>query len=277
MRVDARTVAAVARLELRAAVRNWWFALYAVVFAVLAAGVGYLSSTDLGGLERGEFGRTAAALVNIVLLVVPLFGLLVGAGAIAGDREQGLLAYFLAQPISAAELFWGKFAGVALALMGVLAVGFAAAALTLGRSGALEVKALLALIGLTELLLLASLSVGLLISTLARRSALAAGIAVFVWVALLFLGDLGLMATVVATRLDLRIVIAAALLNPAEVFKVASVHEIGASLDALGPAGTYLVDNLGAGLRPLLIGLLGVWIFVPLTAALWLFRRADAV
>ena len=277
MRLDARTVIAVARLELRSAMRNWWFALYAAVFAILAAGVGYLSSTDLAGLERGEFGRTAAALVNIVLLVVPLFGLLAGAGAIAGDREQGMLAYFLPQPLSAAELFWGKFVGVAVALIGALAVGFGAAALTLARSGALEVGALLSLIGLSTLLLLASLSLGLLISTLSKRSALAAGIAVFVWVALLFLGDLGLMATVVATRLDLRVVIAAALLNPAEVFKVASVHEIGASLDALGPAGTYLVDNLGAGLRPLLIGLLGVWIAAPLSMAVWLFRRADAV
>ena len=277
MSLSLRTIVALARLELRSALRNWWFALYAAIFAILAGGVGYLSSTDLAGLERGEFGRTAAALVNVVVLVVPLFGLLAGAGLIAGDRERGMLGYFLAQPISAGELFWGKYLGTAAALLAALAVGFGVAALALASGGALEVDALIVLILFAGLLLLASLSIGVLISTLARRSALAAGIAVFAWVLLLFLGDLGLMATVVATRLDLRVVIAAALLNPAEVFKVASVNEIGASLDALGPAGIYLVDNLGDGLGPMLVGLLLLWIVLPLSGAMWLFRRADAV
>ena len=96
------------------------------------------------------------------------------------------------------------------------------------------------------LLMLASFSIGTLISIVAGRSAMALGLAMFVWVVLLFLGDLGLMATVVATRLDLRIVIGVALLNPAEAYKIASIDQVGTSLDALGPAGNYLVRNLGS-------------------------------
>ena len=131
--------------------------------------------------------------------------------------------------------------------------------------------------GLSLLLLLASLSLGMLISTVARRSAPAVGAAVFAWVGLLFLGDLGLMASAIATRLDLRLVVAAALLNPAQLFKVASVQELGGSLDALGPAGNYLVARLGAALRPVLVGGLVLWIAAPFAAALMLFRRSDAV
>lgn len=277
MPLDVRTVTAIARLELRAAVRNWWFALYALIFAVLAGGVSYLSGTDLAGLEHGEFGRTAAGLVNVVLLVVPLFGLIGGAVAVAGDRERGLLAYYLAQPISAGELFWGKYLGTAAALGAALGLGFGVAALALARSASLNAAGLLSLAGLALLLLLAALSLGMLISTVAGRSAPAVGAAVFAWVGLLFLGDLGLMATAIATRLDLRIVVAVALVNPAELFKVASMHELGGSLDALGPAGNYLVSRLGAGLRPVLVGGLLAWIAVPVVAAVLLFRRADAV
>ena len=277
MSMNLATIGLLARMEFRAALRNWWLLLYAVVFTVLTVGVSYLSGTDLAGLERGQFGRTAAALTNVVLLVVPLFGLLAGALAIASDRERGLLAYFMAQPISAAELFWGKYVGTALALAASLGVGFGVAALALARSGGLDAVSLAWLVGLSMLLMLASFSIGTLISILAGRSAMALGLAMFVWVVLLFLGDLGLMATVVATRLDLRVVIGIALLNPAEAYKIASIDQVGTSLDALGPAGNYLVRNLGWGLRPLLIGLLVAWTVIPSTIAVLRFQREDAI
>jgi Cu-processing system permease protein len=273
----ARPTLLLASAEFRQALRNWWLVLYAGVFTLLAGGVATLSATDLAGLEQGEFGRTAAALTNVVLFIVPLFGLMAGALTIVGERERGLLAYYLAQPVSAAEVFWGKFLGTLLALVGALTVGFGVTALLLARGGAIDATDFAWLFALACLLLLASFSVGMLISVLARRSALALGLAVFAWVLLLFLGDLGLMATVVATRLDLRIVVAAALVNPAEVFKVAVIDEVGTSLDALGPAGNYLTSNLGAGLRPLLVGLLLAWGVLPALAAAAIFRRTDAV
>ncbi|MDA0351642.1 MAG: ABC transporter permease [Chloroflexi bacterium] len=275
--MSPHTVGLIARLEFQAALRNWWLVLYAAIFTVLAGGVSYLSAGGLSGLEAGQFGRTAAALTNVVLLVVPLFGLIAGAISLAADRERGLLAYYLAQPISAAELFWGKYLGTAAALLVGLAVGFAAAALALARGGALDAIDLVWLIALSALLMLAAYSVGTLISVLSRRSAMALGVAVFAWVTLLFLGDLGLMATVVATRLDLRIVIGIALLNPAEAFKIASIDQVGSSLDALGPAGNYLVTNLGRGLRPLLLALLASWIVIPSLLAMLRFERDDAI
>ncbi len=273
----ARPTTLLAVAEFRQSLRNWWLVLYAGVFTLLAGGVATLSGTDLAGLERGEFGRTAAALTNVVLFIVPLFGLMAGALAIAGERERGLLAYYLAQPVSAAEVFWGKFLGTLVALLGALTAGFGVTALLLARGGAVDATDLAWLFGLACLLLLASFSVGTLISVLARRSALALGLAVFAWVLLLFLGDLGLMATVVATRLDLRIVVGVALVNPAEVFKVAVIDEVGTSLDALGPAGNYLTRNLGVALRPLLVGLLLAWGVLPALAAVLVFRRTDAV
>lgn len=265
------------RMELRAAVRNWWLLLYAAIFILLIGGVALLADSDLAGLERGQFGRTAAALTNIVLLVVPLFGLIAGATTFSGDRESGKLGYLLSQPLTAAEVFWGKCLGTAGALLVALGAGFAAAAFALSANSALELSDFLVLVGLSVALLLIAFSVGVLLSVFARRSVVAISAAVFAWVVLIFIGDLGLMGTVLTTQMNLDLLLGISLVNPTEVFKVAAIHEIDASLDALGPTGAYLVDRLGSSLRPVLLTLLALWIIVPLTVSLIRFRRMDAV
>ena len=72
-----------------------------------------------------------------------------------------------------------------------LALGFGAAALVASRQ---QVQAgdFALLVGLSAVLALAMLSVGLLISTVARRAGAALGAAIVLWLLLVFLGDLGL-------------------------------------------------------------------------------------
>ena len=94
-----RNVATVARRELREAITSRWFLLYTVSFAALGLAVSYVSAVGAGGAGLSGFGRTTAGLINLVLLVVPLMALTAGAGSIASDRERGMLAYLLAQPV----------------------------------------------------------------------------------------------------------------------------------------------------------------------------------
>ena len=100
--------------------------------------------------------------------------------------------------------------------------------------------------GLTSLP--AMLSVGLLISTLSRRSSVALGVAIFVWLTLVFLGDLGLMGSAIAFRLGADELFRLALLNPLQVFKMSAIGGIDASLDVLGPAGLYAMRTQGESL-----------------------------
>src|SRR5574339_637563 len=83
--------------ELRIAVRSRWTQIFAVVFAALAlavAGSGYVLS---GGSGMQDFARTAASLVQLVLLLVPLTSLLIGVMALTPDQGAAELLY--AQPI----------------------------------------------------------------------------------------------------------------------------------------------------------------------------------
>lgn len=263
--------------EMRDALRNRWFLLYAAAFAALSLALASLALTGTGRTGIAGFGRTAASVINVALLIVPLMSLTIGAGALAGEHERGTLALLLAQPLRRVDVLAGKFLGLALALLGALLLGFGATALTLWLRGASSnVVPYVAIFAFTALLAWAMLAVGLLISALAGRTALAQGIAVFAWLGFVFLGDLGLMGSAVVLRLTADELLAAALCNPLHVFKMSAVSTIHRSLDLLGPSGLYATRTFGAALPWLLSGILVAWIVLPASAAALVFTRRSA-
>lgn len=272
----ARNILTVARRELRDAVRSRWFVLYTLAFAVLGLAVSFVSASGSGGSGLAGFGRTTAGLINIVLLVVPLMALTAGAASIASDRERGMLAYVLAQPVSRSEVLLAKYAGLAASLLASLAIGLGACALILAWKGvATRPGSILWLAGLSFALSLGMLSVGMLISVLARKASVAVGTAIFVWLTLVFVTDLGLMAGAMALRLRIGELFALSLANPLQVFKMWSLHAGEASLDVLGPAGLYATEEYGRRLHLIFGACLAAWIAVPLAlAAVLLSRRS---
>jgi Cu-processing system permease protein len=263
-----------AQKELRDARRNRWFLLYAIAFAALSLALAWLALSGAGNYGLAGFGRTSASLINLILLIVPLMGLTLGALGLAGEREQGTLLYLLAQPINQAELLLGKFIGLALALVAALALGFGLTALLIAANGGdAQIGIYLSLLGLSCLLAITSLSAGLLISSLAPRGSTAVGVALFLWLALVFFGDLGLMGTALVLQLDVDQLFALALINPLQLFKITAVYSLRQNLEVLGPAGVYALRTYGSQLIPLLIGLLLVWAIAPLAATAYFFKK----
>lgn len=271
-------IATVCGRELRDALRSRWFILYTIAFAALGLAVSYVSAAGAGASGLAGFGRTAAGLINLILLVVPLMALTAGAGSIASDRERGMLAYLLAQPVARCEVLLGKYLGLALALVMCICLGLGACAAILAWRGAGTAPAsLLWLAGLSIGLSLCMLSVGMLVSVLARRAGVAVGSAVFLWLTLVFVTDLGLMAGVLALRMRISHLFLISLCNPLQVFKMWSLHAIDASLDVLGPAGLYAEDVYGARLHWIFALSLAAWTLIPLGAAVVLFGRRSPV
>lgn len=263
-----RNIATLARRELRDAIRSRWFLLYTVAFATLGLAVSFVSAAGTGGTGLSGFGRTAAGLINLVLLVVPLMALTAGAGSIASDRERGMLPYVLAQPVSRVELLLGKWFGLAGALLACLTLGLGSCALILAWKGQrTDPSAILGLTALSFLLALGMLGTGLLISTLARKASVAVGTAIFAWLTFAFVSDLALMSGAVALRWPVEHLFAMSLVNPLQVFKMWSLHAVDTSLDVLGPAGLYAVDEYGRSLHAIFAACLLAWIVVPLMLA----------
>ncbi len=265
--MSLHTIWTLAQKELRDALRNRWFLLYTVAFLGLALGLSALSRAGAGMTGMAGFGRTAASLVNLVLLMVPLMALTVGAQSLAGEDERRTLSYLLAQPLSRAELFVGKYLGLALSLLATLAIGFGLAAAVLGTQDAGDPMGYLALVGLAFLLALVMLSTGFLISAWSRRAGVAVGIGLFLWLIFVFLGDLGMMGTAIVLRLPVDGLLWFSLSNPLQVFKLAAISNLQANLEMLGPAGIYAAQTYGETLSYLLAALLGLWVLAPAALA----------
>lgn len=260
--------------ELRDAVGTRWFVLYTLAFAALGLGISYVSAAGSGGSGLAGFGRTSAGLINLVLLVVPLMALSAGASSIASDRERGMLAYVLAQPVSRVEFLLGKYVGLALALLACILLGLGTCAIVIGlQGGAIRPSSMAWLAGLSFLLALGMLGTGMLLSVITRRASVATGTAVFLWLTLVFGTDLALMASTLTFRLRIEELFALSLINPLQVFKMWALHAIDSTLDVLGPAALYAVEEHGDALHLVFGACLVAWVTVPLTLACAIFLR----
>lgn len=267
-RVDPRAVVRIARKELKGTVASRWFWMWVLAFVGLAAVLVMVALPNSSIDGQAGFGRTAASLVTLVQIIIPLMGLTLGALSIAGQRESGALRFLMSHPISRTEAFWGIYLGHVAALGIAAGAGFGVAGLVTALRGVTGGTTSFIWIALTSwLLAVAMLGLGMLISTFAARAAAALGIAVFVWLVLVFIGDMGLMGTAAATNMPVSALFASALFNPVEAFRLTALTALSGSLDALGPAGVYAVDTLGDTLPLALFGVLGVWLVVPVVIA----------
>ncbi len=275
--IDLQTVSTLSRKEVRDAIRSRWIIMFGAGFAVIASALSWMALSGLGSFGVAGFGRTTASMVNMVLLIVPLMGLTLGALALASERERGALAYLMSQPVTALEIFLSKYIGVALALTAALLVGFGiSGALVVMRGGSSNVGDFVALVGLTVLLALSSLSIGFMISAGLRRSATAIGLAVFTWLALAFFSDLGLMGTAITLDVGVRELLFMAFANPLQVYKLVAILSFRNDLEVLGPAGIYAMRTYGDALLPILMALFMSWVVAPFGIGLVIFKRRGA-
>ena len=270
------TIVTLAQREIGDALRNRWFVAYAGAFVILSVALAMLIDSSAGYSGVSGFGRTSAGLINLVLFLAPLMGLTLGAQAITSEREKGTLSYLLAQPVSLFEVFISKFLGLAIAVTSAIVSGFALATLTISfMSGGKGMDIFLQLTGLTVLLALVSLSLGYLISSVSRRTATSLGIAIVVWLALVIIGDLGLMGTAVILKMSPNTLLTLTLINPLESYRIAAIDLLRDSLDLLGPSGLIATDRFGNATGLVLTAILLVWLVVPLVLAFHAMAREE--
>ena len=273
-RPERATVVTLVRKELRDAVRDRWFWLYVAAFAILAVALTSITFSDSDTIGYEGFGRTAASLIALVQLVVPLMGLTLGARSISGQRERGTLAFLLSHPVSRTEAYLGVLGGNLIAMLATVAAGFGVAGVVATvRSTPVDAGDLMAIALLAWLLAVGTVGIGMLISVLSKRTAGAIGAALFAWFILVVVGDLGLMGTAVATRMPVSTLFFTTIANPVESFRLTAMSVLDGSLDVLGPAGTYAIDRFGEGVRWVTGGMLVTWAVVPAVVAMFVFRR----
>lgn len=268
---------AVARKELRDAVRSRWMLAFAATFALVALLLAAVQDRA-GDISEQGFNRTTAGLINLCLMLVPLLALVLGAGSVSGERERGTLVTLLSQPISAAELLIGKYLGLITAVWIAIVLGFGVAGLLVTPVNPLtDIEHYLLFIVLSAGLAAAMLSLGMLISVVSNSRVRALATGVLVWFVLVLFYDLGAIGLALAVSSSGKTLLLAVLGNPVEAVRILAVLSLEPDLQILGPLGSYLNNELGTGLSAgVLVGAILAWALAPLAAAIEVFRRQDA-
>lgn len=270
---------ACARQEVKISARSRWVQIFALVFGGLAVAVAASGYVLSGGTGVQDFSRTAASLLQLVLLLVPLTSVLVT--VVALTPEAGAAQMLFSQPVDRHRILAGRLAGLVAALAASELVGFGAAGLIVFlQAGDAGIAGFLAV--LAAALALTVVFVGLGAAIVAGRSAedrargMAAGIvAWFVAVLLFDVVVLGLAAQLPSGPAS-RLLIAAAIVNPVDAIRTATLLALDgtAAFGAASLAFLRVTGGVAAAAIWLALSVL-VWIAGPLAVAVVRLRRAD--
>jgi Cu-processing system permease protein len=274
-----RTARVCARHELLLAMRSRWTQTFAAVFAALSlavAGSGYVLS---GGHGVQDFARTAASLVQVVVLLVPVTALLIGVMALAPDRGAAELLY--SQPARRRTILLGRVFGLASALLAAQAVGFGAAGLVVfwqsGDEG-LGAFALLVLCSFALTAVFLGIASWLAVGATAGRRSRAMARALVVWFVAAVLYDvaaLGL-ASLLRSGAASRLLVAAVIANPVDAIRTGALLSVeGASAFGAASLAFFRITGGGASAAAMLTLSVLCWMVVPIALAVRRLERAD--
>lgn len=260
------------------AARSRWTQTFAAVFAALSLAVAASGYVLSGGAGIQDFARTAASLVQLVLLLTPLTSLMIGVLALA--PEKGSAELLFSQPVSRRTILCGKLLGLFAALGAAQAIGLGGAGLLIfsrsGRDGLGGYAALFA-----GALVLTAVFLGiaaLLVSGGVGRRARALAVALILWFAAVVLFDVAALgvASLLPSGAASRLLITSVLVNPVDAVRTGALLGIQGTT-AFGAASlAFLRFTRGpAGAAALLAASSLLWMSLPAALAMRRLDRAD--
>jgi ABC-2 type transport system permease protein len=253
----------IAYLDLKESIRAKWFLVYSLVFGGMIALFFIAGVTQSQVMGFSGLSRLLLMYIQITIVILPIFILVTTVRSISGDRDNHILEYMLSFPISLKQYYWGKILGRFITVF--LPVFFAMIlaviyGVIIGASVPWDILILYS--GLLFALSSAFLGIAFFISSFVKSSEVALGISFFVWIFLLAFIDIALISLMMQNRYEESMIIAIALINPMEIFRVAAISLFDPELTVMGPVAFYILDTfnqwafvLFSILYPILLGL----------------------
>ncbi|MBI4211259.1 MAG: ABC transporter permease subunit [Deltaproteobacteria bacterium] len=260
-------ITTIAKFEFHENIRSKWLLVYSFSFLVFSALITYLGQADPL--------QASASLLNLVLLLVPLFSLIFG--SISFSESLSFQQMLVTLPISRRDIFLGKWLGLGFGLSLSFLLGMGVGSLLQMNLAEHGFGSYGLLLGLGTLLTFVFLSIAFLIATLVRKKEVLFGVILLIWFFFFILYDALLMGIVVVFGdypLEVHTLIAA-FLNPVDLARVLLFLNIDLSA-MMGYSGAlfqrYLGDTLGMATG---IAALGLWTFIPAWLGLRAFSKKD--
>lgn len=268
----------IAKQEIKLAVRSRWLLLLTLLFTLLSSVLLFFSSQP-GAEGFTGFTRQIASLLNLTLFLMPLLTLLVGGMLIAGEKEDGQLALYMTYPIRNLAVIIGKYVGIALALLTVLAVGYGVSAVILQFQGSVKWSTALLFFGISVLLLLLFLSMGLSVGFLVKGRLQALGVGLLLWAFFVLFYEFIIMglSLLLPPSAVLPLLTISVFLNPVELIRVFTIISLGSGT-LFGPS-VYDFTIWASGASGVLFFALAclIWLFSPLVMIASMMKKGWGV
>lgn len=235
----------IAYLDLKESMRAKWFLVYSLVFGGLIALFFIAGVTESQVMGFSGLSRLLLMYIQITIVILPIFILITTVRSISGDRDNHILEYMLSFPISLTQYYWGKIIGrfvtVYMPVFFAMVIAIVYGSL-IGAS--IPWGIFLLYTGLLFALSSAFLGIAFFISSFVKSSEVALGVAFSVWIFLLAFIDIALISLMMQQRFNEELIIAIALANPMEIFRVAAISLFDPELTVMGPVAFYILDSM---------------------------------
>ena len=218
----------------------------------------------------GDIAKGLVGLLSLVLMVVPLVSLIFGTIHFYNSYE--FLELLASQPLKRRTILLAEFAGVSAALCGALLLGVGLPVMLYAATATG-----FTLLGVGLVLTVIFTALAFLGAVATRDKARGIGVAMLLWFYFALLHD-GLMLFVMFSFEEYpleKATIAMISLNPIDLGRVVVLLQMDISA-LMGYTGAMMKDFMGSALGAVYgIGILSLWVFLPLVLAVWIFRRKD--
>jgi len=233
----------IAYLDLKESIRANWFIIYSVVFGGLIALFFIAGITESQVMGFSGLSRLLLMYIQVTIVILPIFILVTTVRSISGDRDSHILEYMLSFPISLRQYYWGKVFGrfITVFLPVFMAMLFA---ILYGMFKGADVpwNIFFLYTGLLFAMSSAFLGIAFFVSSIVKSSEMALGISFFVWILLLAFIDIALISLMMQQRINAELIVAIAMVNPMEIFRVAAISLFDPELTVMGPVAFYILD-----------------------------------
>jgi ABC-2 type transport system permease protein len=243
-----RNLFLVAFLDLKESIRAKWFLVYTLVFGGLIALFFIAGVTQSQVMGFSGLSRLLLMYIQVTIVILPIFILITTVRSISGDRDNHILEYMLSFPISLKQYYWGKIIGRFITVFSPVFVAMLVAIIYGVTKGAsIPWDIFLLYTGLLLALSSSFLGIAFFVSSVVKSSEVALGLAFFIWIFLLSFIDIALISLMMQNRFNEEMIIAIAMANPMEVFRVAAISLFDPELTVMGPVAFYILDSMKQG------------------------------
>jgi ABC-2 type transport system permease protein len=238
----------VAKVDIKESLRSKWFYVYSLVFGGLMALFFITGISDSVVMGFSGLSRTLLIFIQVTIIILPIFILITTVKSISSDRESNVLEYMLSFPISLKSYYWGKMLGrfitVFMPVIFALILGVVFGLIKGGNNLPWGMISLYSL--LIFAICFVFLGISFFISTIVKSSDIALGVSFMVWILLLAFIDIVLIGLMLQGNINDGVIVAIAMLNPIEVFRIGAITLFDPELTVIGPVAYYLLDTLGS-------------------------------